>query len=91
MDSSIAIQIVTTIGAILAGMFVTIRYSIAQNNKKEKAFLDYLEKSQEQQYLYYEKKNGIIEKISRTFSKTVNKNTKSIQELAMELKSKKDR
>jgi hypothetical protein len=80
-----------TVGAVLAGMFVTIRYAIKESNKKEKAFLEYLEKSQTQQLDYYANKNSIIEKISSTFSKTVNKNTKAIEKLAGELRGKQDK
>ncbi len=78
-------------GTVLGGMFITIRYAIGQTNKKEKAFLEYLEKSQTQQLDYYANKNGIIEKISETFSKTINKHTKSIDKLIIELKGKVDK
>ena len=35
------IQLILTAGTVLGGMFLTIRYSIGQSNKKEKSFLVY--------------------------------------------------
>lgn len=88
MDTNVWIQLIITAGAIIGGMFVTIRYAIGQTNKKEKAFLEYLEKSQTQQLDYYTNKNGIIEKISKTFSSTINKNTRALDKLSARIKEK---
>ncbi len=86
MNESVWLQLVITVGGVATAMFATIRYSIAQNNKKDKGFLDYLEKMQTQQLEYYETKNGHIERISKSFSNTMNKNTRAIDNLATQVK-----
>ena len=72
------IQLIVTSGAILSAMFVTVRYAINQANKKEKQFLDFMQKMQTQQLEYYEQKNGHLERISKSFSAAINKNTRSL-------------
>ena len=74
-------QLIITAGSILTAMLVTIRYAIGQANKKEKQFLDYLEKMQTQQLEYYEQKNGHLERISKSFASAINKNTRSLDKL----------
>lgn len=73
------LQLIITAGVVIGGMFVTIRYSIAQSNKKEKNFLDYLKAMQTQQLEYYETKNGHLERISKSFTNTINKNTRATE------------
>lgn len=85
------IQLIITAGTVLAGMFVTIRYAISHNNKKEKNFLEYLDKSEARQLEYYETKNGTIERISESFTKALNKNTKTLDRLVADLEVKKRR
>jgi hypothetical protein len=81
MTEAVWVQLIITIGAIGAAMFATVRYAILQSNKEKKGFLDYLEKMQAQQLEYYEIKNGHLERISKDFTKTINKNTKAIEKL----------
>lgn len=75
------VQLIITSGAILSAMFLTVRYAIGQANKKEKQFLDYLQKMQTQQLEYYEQKNGHLERISKSFANAINKNTRSLDKL----------
>lgn len=82
MDTSVLLQLIVTIGAIISGMLLTVRYAINQGSKKEKFFLDYLKDMQEKQLEYYEVKNGHLERISNEFSKTINKNTRAIDKLS---------
>lgn len=88
IESSTAIQIVVTIGGIFAAMFSTYRYSLSQENKKEKAFLDYIQEMQDKQLEYYTQKNGHLERISEMFSKTINKNTRALDKLSARIKDK---
>lgn len=83
------IQLFATIGAVLAGMFVTIRYAIKESNKKEKTFLDYLENMNARQLEYYTQKNGHLERISETFAKTIDKNTRALDKLSARIKDTK--
>lgn len=78
---SVWIQLIVTSGAILPAMFLTVRYAINQSNKKEKQFLDFMQKMQTQQLEYYEQKNGHLERISKSFSAAINKNTRSLDKL----------
>lgn len=82
MDSSVWIQLIVTIGSLIGGMLITVRYSISQSNKKEKFFLEYLDKQEQRQVEYYEVKNGHLERISKLFSKAIDKNTDAINKLA---------
>lgn len=84
---SVWLQLVITAGTVLTGMFFTIRYAIKETNKGKDGFLKYLERMQEQQLEYYEVKNGHLERISKEFAKTINKNTKAIEKLTAENKS----
>lgn len=80
------IQLIVTIGTVLGAAFVTIRYAANNNRKKDKAFLDYLENSQNKQLEYYEQKNGHLERISLEFSKAINKNTRAVEKLISQKK-----
>ncbi len=82
---NIWIQLIVTIGSILAGMFLTIRYSISQGNKREKALLEYMEKMQNNQLEYYTNKNGHIERIAKSFTTTSNKMSKAISKLTTKI------
>lgn len=75
------IQLIITSGAIISAIFLTVRYAIGQANKKEKQFLDYLQKMQTEQLEYYEQKNGHLERISKSFASAINKNTRSLDKL----------
>lgn len=79
-------QVIITVGPIVLAMIAAFRYSIAQANKKDKTFLDYLETMQTQQLEYYEAKNGHLERISKAFTKTIDKNTKALDNLTVEVK-----
>lgn len=82
MDTSIIIQLIVTIGAVISGMLLTVRYAINQGSKKEKFFLDYLKDMNDRQLEYYEVKNGHLERISNEFTRTINKNTRAIDKLS---------
>ncbi len=89
MDSSVTLQLIITIGAIFAGVFATYRYSVGQGAKREKVFLDYIQEMQDKQLEYYTQKNGHIERISKLFSKTIDKNTRALDKLSARIKEKK--
>lgn len=84
--SDIWIQLIITSGSVVAAMLLTIRFAISQSNKKDKSFLDYLKNQSAQQLEYYESKNGHLERISADFTKTINKNTRAIDKLAVYVK-----
>jgi hypothetical protein len=86
---NIWMQLILTGGTAITAMFFTIRYAIKETNKGKDNFLDYLKDMQEQQLQYYENKNGHLERISKEFSKTIIKNTKAIDNLALQLSKKK--
>ncbi len=88
MDKEALIQLIITTGTILSSAFLTLRYFKSQANKKDKTFLDFIEKMQEQQLLYYETKNGHLERISNEFSKTLTKISKSVDKLSSLIKNK---
>lgn len=86
MNSDVLIQLIITSGTAIGAMFLTIRYAIKETNKGKDSFLKYLEKMQDQQLEYYETKNGHLERISKLFSNTINKNTRAVEKLTGELK-----
>lgn len=88
-NTNIWIQLITTAGAVLTAMFFTIRYAINATNKGKDSFLEYLKDMQQQQLEYYENKNGHLERISKAFAKTVDKNTKAVEKLSSEIKNRK--
>lgn len=91
MDNTVWIQLILASGTAIGAMFMTIRYAIKETNKGKDNFLEYLEKMQAQQLEYYENKNGHLERISKDFTKTVNKNTKAIEKLSSDLRGKEDK
>lgn len=88
MDTNTLIQLITTIGALFAGIFATYRYSIGQAAKREKVFLDYIQQMQDKQLDYYTQKNGHLERISKLFSATIDKNTRALDKLSARIKDK---
>lgn len=86
---NIWIQLILTGGTAITAMFFTIRYAIKETNKGKDNFLDYLKEMQQQQLEYYENKNGHLERISKSFANSINKNTKAIDKLALQLSKKK--
>lgn len=86
MDKTVWTQLILTMGTVLGGMFLTVRYAMGIGSKKEKLFLDYLRDAQTQQLEYYESKNGHLERISQIFSESINKNTKAVDKLSQKIK-----
>lgn len=87
MTEAALIQLCLTVGGIFTAMFVTIRYSIGEGNKKQKEFLDFIDKMETKQLDYYESKNGHLERISKMFTVNMNKHTKAIEKMALEIRS----
>lgn len=88
MDSSVTLQLIITIGTVLGTVFATYKYSVGQGVKREKIFLDYIQEMQDKQLEYYTQKNGHLERISKLFSNTIDKNTRAIDKLSARLKEK---
>lgn len=86
MDSNIIIQIIVTLGTVIAGIFATYKYSISESIKREKVFLDYIQGMQDKQLAYYSEKNGHLERISKMFSEAINKNTRTLDKLSARIK-----
>ena len=59
---------------------------VSQANKRERSLLKHNEAREKQLLEYFEKKNGHIERISSRFNDTVKENTKTLSELATEIK-----
>lgn len=89
MDSNVLLQLIITVGAVFAGIFATYRYSVGQGAKREKLFLDYIQEMQDKQLDYYTQKNGHLERISKLFSKTIDKNTRALDKLSARIKDPK--
>lgn len=89
MNSSVSIQLILSIGAAVAAAFATYRFSISQGSKREKVFLDYIQEMQDKQLEYYTQKNGHLERISKLFSKTIDKNTRALDKLSARIKETK--
>lgn len=86
MDSNTLLQLIVTVGTFFAGIFATYRYSVGQASKREKAFLDYIQEMQDKQLEYYTQKNGHLERISKLFSATIDKNTRALDKLSARIK-----
>lgn len=86
---SIWIEFIIAVGTFFTGIFATYRYSVAQNSKREKTFLDYIQSMQDKQLEYYTQKNGHLERISEMFSKTIDKNTRALDKLSARIKDNK--
>ncbi len=88
MDSNVILQLILTIGGVFTAMFATYRYSVGQGSKREKVFLDYIQEMQDKQLEYYTQKNGHLERISKAFTKTLDKNTRALDKLSARIKDK---
>lgn len=86
MDAGSTTQLIITAGAVFTAVFATYRYSVGQASKREKIFLDYIQEMQDKQLDYYTSKNGHLERISKLFSKTIDKNTRAIDKLSSRIK-----
>ncbi len=86
---NIWIQLIVSVGAVIAGFFTLQKYSIKESAKKEKTFLDYIQSMQDKQLEYYTQKNGHLERISEMFSKTIDKNTRALDKLSARIKDAK--
>lgn len=80
------LQLIITVGTVLGASFTLIKYLSTNNRKKDKEFLDFLERRDNAQLEYYENKNGHLERISNEFTKAINKNTRAIDKLATKIK-----
>lgn len=83
---SIWLQLIITAGTVITGIFFTIRYSMAQVAKREKALLDHTEKTQKSMLEYFETKNGHMERMAKTFTGSSNKMAKALSNLSSEIK-----
>lgn len=83
------IQLVVSGAAVVGGIFATYKYSLNQGSKREKVFLDYIQKMQDKQLDYYTQKNGHLERISQLFAKTIDKNTRALDKLSARIKENK--
>lgn len=88
MNEPALVQLIITTGTVFSGAFLTLRYVKMQGNKKDKTFLDFIEKMQSQQLEYYETKNGHLERISNEFTKALSKISKSVEKLSNLIKNK---
>lgn len=82
MDGNLWIQLVATGGTVITGMLVTIRYSVSQGVKREKAIFAFMQQMQKEQLEYYEKKNGHLERISKEFTKALSRITTAMNKMA---------
>lgn len=82
MDSNIYVQLIITVGAIISGILLTVRYAMMQGNKKEAFMLNFIKDMNDRQLEYYEVKNGHLERISKDFTKTIDRNTRAIDKLS---------
>ena len=82
-NTSIWIQLIITGGAVITGIFFTIRYSMSQVAKREQALLTHTQKTQETMLEYFETKNGHMERMSKQFTTTSNKMAKAINDLSL--------
>lgn len=83
------IQLILTVGTALGAVFTAYKFSISQAIKREKLFLDYLERSELREKDYNANKNGHLERISVMFSKTIDKNTRAVNKLSARIKENK--
>lgn len=90
MNENVIIQIVLSVAGVLATVFATYKYIVGQVTKREKSFLEHIERMNQAQLEYNENKNGHMERMANQFTKAVDKNTKAINKLAVaQEKSKK--
>lgn len=73
MTESNLIGIIGSIGAIFAGVFALLKYVIDKNISSQKSFMDYIEKADNLNREYNEKKNGHMERIAVRFDEAVSK------------------
>lgn len=88
MDTQLGLQLITSIGLAIGSAFGAYKYSINQSNKERKMLLDYIKEMQAKELEYYEKKNGHLERISKLFSQTIDKNTRALDKLSARIKEK---
>lgn len=79
------LQLIITGGAVITSIFFTIRYSLAQTAKREKALFDHTEKTQAKMLEYFETKNGHMERVAKTFTVASNKMAKAIGNLSTQV------
>lgn len=86
---NIWIQLIGFGGTIATVAFGAYKYSVGESAKREKLFLDYIQEMQDKQLEYYTSKNGHLERISKLFSETINKNTRALDKLSARIKDNK--
>lgn len=86
---SIWIQLIVSVAGILIAALAAYKYAIGQGSKTEKVFLDYMQEMQNKQLEYYTQKNGHLERISKLFSQTIDKNTRALDKLSARIKENK--
>ncbi len=85
MDASVLIQLIVTVGAIISGMMLTIRYAIKESGKKDKVLLEYIEKQAALQLEYNTTKNGHMERMAKQFTVASNKMSEAINRMSTKL------
>jgi hypothetical protein len=79
------LQLITTGGAMVLGIFFTIRYAMNKTAEREKSLLEHTEKTQVSMLKYFETKNGHMERISSDFTKTSRDMSEAINRLSTEI------
>lgn len=89
MTEAVMIQLILSAAGIVAGILAAVKYASQQNKKREEALLKYIADMQKEQIDYYEKKNGHMERMALGFTKALDKNTKVVNKLAVNLEKQK--